>query len=277
MSCITRIKEASLTETEKEIAQYIIEHPEHVLDDSAMKLGEKTHSSSAAVVRFAKKLGYTGFPQLKIELAKDLVETIPEVDNLLHPDEDMATLMNKAHQSQIVTIDKTDQLLAASTLEAVVNALEKAKHVYLFGVGGSAVICDDFRHKLMRIGKYACFYPDVHLQMTSVPNMTEEDFAFFVSYSGETKELVTAAKWAKNMHIPSAAITQSPYNKLGKLVDYVLPIPSQEQALRIGAMSSRYSSLIIIDLLYYGLVKRNKEAYSEKIINTRRIIQEIEK
>lgn len=64
--------------------------------------------------------------------------------------------------------------------------------------------------------------------MTSVPNMTEEDFAFFVSYSGETKELVTAAKWAKNMHIPSAAITQSAYNKLGKLVDYVLTIPSQE-------------------------------------------------
>ena len=57
MSCITRIKEASLTETEKEIAQYIIEHPEYVLDDSAMKLGEKTHSSSAAIVRFAKKLG----------------------------------------------------------------------------------------------------------------------------------------------------------------------------------------------------------------------------
>lgn len=107
MSCITRIKEASLTETEKEIAQYIIEHPEHVLDDSAMKLGEKTHSSSAAIVRFAKKLGYTGFPQLKIELAKDLVGSIPEVDNLLHPDEDMATLMNKVHHSQIVTIDKT--------------------------------------------------------------------------------------------------------------------------------------------------------------------------
>ena len=42
-------------------------------------------------------------------------------------------------------------------------------------------------------------------------------------------------------------------------------------------MSSRYSSLIIIDLLYYGLVKRNKEEYAQKIINTRRIIWEMEK
>ena len=42
-------------------------------------------------------------------------------------------------------------------------------------------------------------------------------------------------------------------------------------------MSSRYSSLIVVDLLYYGLVKRNKEEYSQKIIDTRRIINEIEK
>lgn len=46
------------------------------------------------------------------------------------------------------------------------------------------------------------------------------------------------------MNIPSVAITQSAYNKLGKLVDYVLTIPLQEQPLRIGAMS-----LVIIHLL----------------------------
>ncbi|CDE27987.1 sIS domain protein [Catenibacterium sp. CAG:290] len=79
------------------------------------------------------------------------------------------------------------------------------------------------------------------------------------------------------MNIPSVAITQSAYNKLGKLVDYVLTIPLQEQPLRIGAMSSPCSSLIVVDLLYYGLVKRNKEEYAQKIINTRRIIQEMEK
>lgn len=189
----------------------------------------------------------------------------------------MAALMNKAHHSQIVTIDKTYHLLSASTLEDVVKALEQAKHVYLFGVGGSAIVCDDFRHKLMRIGKSSSYCLDIHLQMTFVPAMTQEDLAIFVSYSGETKGIVTAAKWTKEMNITSVAITQSAYNKLSKLVDHVLTILSQEQPLRIGAMSSRCSSLIVVDLLYYGLVKRNKEEYAQKIINTRRIIQEMEK
>ena len=113
---------------------------------------------------------------------------------MLHPDVDMATLMNKVHHSQIVTIDKTYHLLSASTLEDVVKALEQAKHVYLFGVGGSAIVCDDFIHKLMRIGKPSSYCPDIHLQMTFVPTMTQEDLAIFVSYSGETKGIVTAAK-----------------------------------------------------------------------------------
>lgn len=37
------------------------------------------------------------------------------------------------------------------------------------------------------------------------------------------------------------------------------------------------AALIAVDLFYYGLVKRNKEEYVQKIINTRRIIQEMEK
>lgn len=129
----------------------------------------------------------------------------------------------------------------------------------------------------MRIGKSSSDCPNIHLQMSFVPVMTQEDLAIFVSYCGETKGIVTAAKWAKEMNIPSVAITQSAYNKPGKLVDHVLTIPSQEQPLRIVAMSSRYFSLIVVDLLYYGLVKRNKEEYAQKIINTRRVIQEMEK
>lgn len=46
----------------------------------------------------------------------------------------------------------------------------------------------------MRIGKPSSYYSDIHLQMTFVPAMTQEDLAIFVSYSGETKGIVTAAK-----------------------------------------------------------------------------------
>ena len=91
MSCIIRINEARpiLTDTEIEIADFILEHKSDVINDSAQSLAQKTMTSPAAVIRFSKKVGFSGFSQLKIELAKNLANDSMEFDNLLDPYEHM--------------------------------------------------------------------------------------------------------------------------------------------------------------------------------------------
>lgn len=278
MSCIIRIQEAlsMLTETELDIANYILENKSEVLNSSAQKLAELTNSSPAAIVRFSKKIGLTGYPQLKIELAKDISGELLEFDSILDPDEDMEDLIKKAYHSNVQTIEKTYALIHSSTIEEVAKEVAKCRTVYLFGIGGSGIVCEDFQHKLMRIGKTSVYYADTHLQLTAVPNMQQDDLAFFISYSGKTREIVTAAKWIKKMGIHSVAITQSSYNDLGKLVDFAITIPTEEKELRIGATSSRLSSLIIVDLLYYGIARLNKEETHKRIIETKDIIREIQ-
>lgn len=279
MSCILRIEESMniLTNTEKEIANYILKHQEAVLDYSAQTLAEKTKTSSAAVVRLSKKIGFKGFTQLKIELAKDLTKDSIELDNLLDPKDDMSNLIKKSYQSTFQTIEKSYGLMNADNLQIAVEKILQAHNIYLFGIGSSGMVCEDFQLKLLRIGKSCTYYPDAHLQLTSVPHMQKNDLAFFVSYGGHTIELLTAAKWTKAQGVDSIAITQSPHNELGKLVDIVLPIPSEEKELRIGATSSRLSSLLIIDILYYGIAKNNMNETKEKLIKTKEIIQEIQK
>lgn len=244
---------------------------------SAQTLAKLTSTSPSAIVRFSKKIGYTGFPQLKIELAKDLVNASTEFDNLLDPDESIEELVQKVHRSNISTIEKTYGLIDPLTIEKVAQQLIKAKSIHLFGIGGSGTVCEDFQHKLLRIGKTCIYYNDTHLQLTAVPNMMQEDCAFFISYSGKTKEMVTAAKWTKKLGVQSIAITQSPYNDLGKLVDTVITIPIEEKELRIGATSSRLSSLIVVDLLYYAIARQDKEQTHERIVKTREIIEDIQK
>lgn len=279
MSCIIRIEEARpvLTDTDLEIADYIIEHQSDVLSASVQKMAELTQTSPAAIIRFSKKIGFTGFPQLKIELAKDISSESMEFDNMLDPDEDIDSLIKKAYQSNIQTVKKTYGLINNDIIDAVIHQIIKCKHVYLFGIGSSGIVCQDFQHKLLRIGKDSTFYLDSHLQLTIVPNMTKDDLAIFISYSGKTKEIVTAAKHVKELGVPSVAITQTPYNDLAKLVNYVITIPIEEKELRIGATSSRLSSLIIVDLLYYGVARHDKEETHERIIQTKNIINEIQK
>ncbi|MFR7591639.1 MAG: MurR/RpiR family transcriptional regulator [Longibaculum sp.] len=279
MSCIIRINEARpiLTDTEVEIANFILEHKSDVVNASTQTLAEKTLTSPAAIIRFSKKVGFSGFSQLKIELAKDLSNESMEFDNLLDPNESIESLLKKAYQSNLQTIEKTYGLIDPKVIERVAQEIILSRNIYLYGIGGSGTVCEDFQHKLLRIGKTSTYYADTHLQLTAVPNMQPDDLAFFVSYSGKTKEMVTAAKWVKEMGLKSVAITQSAYNDLGKLVDMVITIPIEEKELRIGATSSRLSSLIVVDLLYYAIARHDKEETHKRIINTRKIIDEIQK
>lgn len=279
MSCIIRIQEARLvlTDTEHEIANYILDNPAQITNISAQKLAELTKTSPAAIIRFAKKIEFEGFPQLKIELAKDLSNESVEFDNLLDPNEDINSLMKKVYQSHMITLEKTYGLMNSTIIEQIIQEIVQCNNVFLFGLTGSGTVCEDFQQKLIRIGKGAIYYHDTHLQLTAVPNMNSNDLAFFISYSGKTKEIVTAAKWTKKLKIKSVAITQSQHNELGKLVDYVIAIPSEEKELRIGATSSRLSSLMIVDLLYYGVARLNKEQTHQRIVETRQIIEEIQK
>ena len=279
MSCFIRISEAkpSLTETENDIADFVLENPNIVVNASSQKLAKLTGTSPAAIIRFAKKVGYDGYPQMKIELVKDMMHDSYEMDQVLESENDMTSLLKKIYNSNLMTIKKTYSLLNTVVLESVASKIRNCHTLYLFGIGSSGIVCEDFQQKLLRIGRTSVFHADTHLQLTSVPNMQQDDLAFFISYSGKTKEMVTAAKWVKKMGISSVAITQSAYNDLGKLVDQVITIPIEEKELRIGATSSRMSSLMITDILYYSIAKEDKNQTIERIKLTREIIKEIQK
>ncbi len=279
MSCILRINENrnALTNTEVLLADYIIANKDKIVEYSSQKLASLTKTSPASVVRFAKKIGYEGFTELKLDLVLDIKSDVRQYNNILDVNDDIKTLISKTKQSDMRTIDATYDLLDDHLIAAVIDEIVKARKVYLFGIGGSGLVCQDFQYKLLRIGKDVYYYLDTHLQLTAVPNIQSDDLAFFVSYSGSTKELLIGAKWLNEQGVKVVSITNSKYNELAKLSDYVITIPSEEQALRIGAMSSRLSSLIVIDILYYGLAKNDIENTNNKIIATRKIIDEIEK
>ena len=61
-----------MTDVDKKIADYINENKYLISKLSVSELAENSNVSSASIVRFSRKLGYSGFGELKIEIAKDL-------------------------------------------------------------------------------------------------------------------------------------------------------------------------------------------------------------
>ena len=277
MNCLVQIKEAqnSYTSTEKIIAEYILEHTHEILNDSAQQLGEKSHTSAAAVIRFSKKLGYKGFSDLKISLARSSQNEEEDIDTVLEETDDLTTLIHKACQLNISTVQKTYQMINEVQLQKAIEYMINAKTIYLFGVGSSAIVAYDFSQKLLRIGKKAIYNTDIHVQMTFVESMTKDDVAIFISYSGMTTGLTGMVKKLKNDSIPCISITQNSKNIVAKNATVNLFVPLEEKEMRIGAISSRTASLVVTDLLYYGVYKYDLENNRAKLYETKNLVSKL--
>ena len=277
MNCLVQIKEAqkSYTSTEKIIAQYILEHTHEILNDSAQQLGEKSQTSAAAVIRFSKKLGYKGFSDLKISLARSSQNEEEDIDTVLEEADDLTTLIYKACQLNVSTVQKTYQMINEGQLQKAIEYMINAKTIYLFGVGSSAIVAYDFSQKLLRIGKKAIYNTDIHVQMTFAESMTKDDVAIFISYSGMTAGLTGMAKKLKKDGIPSLSITQNSRNTVAKNTTIQLFVPLEEKEMRIGAISSRTASLVVTDLLYYGVYKYDLSINKNRIYETKHLVSQL--
>lgn len=277
MSCSYKIREgaASYTETEKKLADYILNHLSEVTMNSAQVLAEEVGVSAAAVIRFSQKLGYNGFTAMKVDLAKDDTVEIANFDDMILGDDSMDMVLKKAENLNSMLQNQAYRLINAASLEKAVGALLHCETIYLFGIGGSGIVCMDLMQKLTRINRRVVYHSDFHYQLAAAAHMTDKDAAIAISYSGSTNEVNAAMRLAKDMGTAAIAITQFKKSPLTKHADILLYIPTTERDLRLGAIASRNASLIVTDLLYLGLAKNDIGLTTEYLVKTKNAIKRL--
>ena len=280
LGCTLLIKEgmASLTETETRLANYLLSHAGEVIHMNAKEFSSACGSSPAAVVRFSRKLGFKGFTDLKLDLAREAGAGKPDdFQTVSREHDDMDTLVQKAERIHLRNTSLTYQMLNVSVLTAAVEEICAGRRIHLFGVGASGLLAMDFLYKSSRIGIPAFYHEDVHTNLATAALLGPGDIVIAISYSGETRETVLAARAAKDRGCKIIAITQANHNTLARLADYPLYVPSEEPELRVGAMTSRTSGLLLLDLLYLGVAKHDPDRTEKSLLETRELIRSLQK
>ncbi len=271
MACLTKIKHAykALNRSQVGIADYILKHPYEVLSMNVQELAEQTDTSASTIVRFAKKIGYTGYPQLKLDLAIDVSKENEEYqDGVPALDGSFLDFINQEKKSYLNTTKMTFNLLNTNTLEKVVDLIKSSKNIYLSGLGASSLVCRDLAMKLSRIGFCALYYSDSHTQIVNANNLRPDDVVIAISYKGLTKEVTEVSKIAKANGSKIIAITQNNGSELSYLCDYCLPVPDEVSSLRALSITSRNASNIICDLIYLGIIKKEGEVAQSRLQKT---------
>ncbi len=265
MDCITKLKEMEgiFTKTEKKIAKYILKNLKKIKGIRAKELGELIGVSQPSIIRFAKKLGYKGFPEFKIALSEAIVTKKNEPSKIIHDqialeDSNLDVIKKVAYQN-IEAIKNTSSIINLKDIEKTVRAIEKAEKIYILGAGFSGLVAKNLMYKLLEIDLNAIYIDDAHIKLTSMNNTTSKDLVFAISHSGQTYEIIKSAEIAKKNKATIITLTKVVSNPLSKLGDVTIKTVAENPNLRLTAISSTITQLTVIDAIFMLLNKLNYE------------------
>ena len=269
--CFVRIHGtyATLRSAEQRVADFILKHPEELIYLTVTELAERTQTSESTVVRLCQKIGYRGYQEFKIMLARDLVGPVEQVYEHIEPGDSLVELKTKVFQANAQALRDTIEVLSDDELRRAVSAIGNARRVEVYGVGGSAPLALDAYHKFMKHGVACVWLNDGDLMAMSSALLGAGDVALGISHTGGSRDVCNALEKARSNGATTICITHRATSPITRFADVKLFTAARETAFGSDSMSSRIAQLSIIDTLYAGLALEDYDRSLQRIQRTR--------
>ena len=248
-----------LTELEQEIARYFLQTDTIQDDLSSQQVTQKLHISQAALTRFAKKCGFTGYREFVFQYQHQASKQ----DTHSHKH---SPLTKRVLRSYSIMREQTQDLIDEEQLERVAQLIEDAERVYFFGTGSSGLVAREMKLRFMRLGVVCEALTDQDGFAWTTSIMDENCLVLGFSLSGTTQSVLDSLLDAKEMGAKTILFTSAP-NKNSQAYTETVLVASHSQSSYIQRISAQLPMLILIDLIYAYFLEINRES-KEKIFNS---------
>lgn len=252
----------SFSDSEKKIADFIINNKKKVIDITIAELAEKSGVSEASVSRFCKKCEMKNFYQLKLTLAKELTENgteTVEASNSINT-ENIFSSLQSILSNKIEELTQTITHINENNLKNILSVIQKGKTVQLAAVGNTIPVALDGAYKFNQIGIPAIANTIWETQLAYTFNLSSKDVVIIISNSGASKRLLTLAETAKSKKAVVISITNSENSPIALVSDYHITTATREKLFLNEYYFSRISASVVIEILYLFLTAGKKNS-----------------
>jgi DNA-binding MurR/RpiR family transcriptional regulator len=262
----------TLSPKHKAIARFVLNNDYFTSFASASQIGEKTNTTAATVVRFAQALGYEGFSELQDALRAEMPDHLTTAARMMKHMLDQQPPSSNPQQvfyTDIKNIERTASGLSVESLNAALDAIQKAKRILVIGAGISYAPVVLLAHSLKVMGFEAQAILGEGLQTAvEIAHIKPDDLMIAIDLWRYVRMTVYAVSQAKEIGIPVIAITDSIVSPLAQKADIAFEIATEGVAhsLSITALISLLNVLVamLADRLpeqVYASLKKVDEAY----------------
>jgi DNA-binding MurR/RpiR family transcriptional regulator len=253
--------------SQKDVAQYVVDHLDEVAFHTAEELARRASTSSSTVVRFSQALGFEGFPELQ-EAAREeyrhhhraaAAANGFEAAPLFSLDQ---TPFEQAVAADHVNVEETARRVSRSEVDGAIETIATAPRILIAGTDQMAFFASYLRHLLMLL--------DVRAEIAASPSqealsrlgrIDEETLVIGLSAGRPHPLVVRAMKIARHRKAPTLAIVDATLSEVSKLAERTLYYSSNSPAF----VRSHAGLLSLIQALAYGVYSRDAAQYDDRI------------
>lgn len=250
-------KKIQLTETEKEILEYMVENLDALPKLSSRKLAEKTYTSPTTIVRFVKKLGYQNYNDFKYNIISKLKNSDEESQINVH--EKALSVLNKVEKMQKEAINDFKNKISLDTFQEIIDVCDQYQYIDIIANDCNAILGKYALHYLSSLGKIVQVYYETNQQIYASMNVPTDHLVIIISKYALHETLLNCALTLKRRHIKTIAITNHQENTLSKRCDYVIPIPFYTNKDRFDELQFHMMVKYIFDCLFSVLYSYDME------------------
>ena len=267
-------KESTFSKGQRRISGYITESYDKAAFMTASRLGKTVGVSESTVVRFAVELGFDGYPEMQKAMQEMVMNRLTSVQRIEVANDRIGNqdVLSKVLQADADKIRQTAENISSDHFQSAVNAILKARKIYVLGVRSAAPLANF-------AGYYMNYmFEDVRVVTVSgagemfenLVNVTPEDVVLAFSFPRYSSATLKAAQYCRGIGATVIAITNSNLSPLAQNSDFVLIAKSD----MVSLVDSLVAPLSVVNALLVALAAAREKEVQKSLGTLERVWEE---
>ena len=243
---------------------------------TANRLGKSVGVSESTVVRFAVDLGFDGYPSMQKAMQEMVLNRLTSVQRIevasdRYGDQDV---ISTVFRTDMEKLRQTEETVSRAEFTAAVNAILKAKRIYILGVRSVAPLANFLGYYLNYM------FNNVHVisgfsageMFEKIAGINSDDVVVAFSFPRYSASTTKGARYCRSAGAKVIGITDSKLSPLGSNSDHVLIAKSD----MVSLVDSLVAPLSLVNALIVAIAARREKELSRTLANLERIWDEYE-
>jgi len=266
---------SSFSKGQKRIASFILESYDKAAFMTASKLGQTANVSESTVVRFAAELGYDGYPSMQKSLQKMIRSRLTSVQRIEMANDIIGDdVVSSVLRSDISMIRSTLEELDRGRFNSAVNAILKAKKIYIMGVRSSSAISRFLAFYFNLIFDNVCEVSanTVSEVFEQILRVDKDDVVIGVCFPRYSSRTVKAMHYARDRGATVIAITDSEFSPIAAKANITLTAKSD----MVSFVDSLIAPLSLVNALIVAVSQKRHQDVADTFQHLEEIWDEYE-